>query len=147
MIVDFIAELFTKVTLDAIIKYSGFISSVATVVAIYSVKNWRKQQMYAEKVNSLIEMEASFELLFAEYGALIRDAIHLSEAALNGVKKSDILNAQKESLAMIKVAEYSRKYEISYLKCNRINYLNIKNPFLKIKDIEAFYSKNLGFIE
>ncbi|MDI3246897.1 MULTISPECIES: hypothetical protein [Pseudoalteromonas] len=125
-------------------QLATFIASIATilalVIAMWTLFNWRKHQLYLERIKLLTEMELSFQLLSSEYLDMTKNSFALIDRARNEKDHERIIKDLDDILNYSKFNEYSLEYQLSYLKCNRLIF-NEKSKLKSFEDMENFYGK------
>jgi len=116
---------------DFIFSFIGSAFTVlATLIALYAVLTWRKQQKYTILLNQLIELEDNYEILFVNYIEEYHWFLKL-ENTVHENQLTNYTNISKKDLNKFILDEYhkkksdnslvinSREYELAYLRTKR----------------------------
>jgi len=135
---------------------SGIATIVASVVAIFTLKIWRKQQLYSTKINVLMELEDNYEILLAEYGNTFNWIFQRQKLAAESKSKTkeyrqELDKAIKDDfqkfLSENKLAVYSKSYQLAYCRALRV-FPNIASAEkLKFSEMENFHTSCLEKIK
>lgn len=135
------AETYTSaLTIEKIGIFVSIISGVATIIAsiiaVYTIKIWRRQQLYGKRIDAIFELHDSHEILTGEYMIAIKNFLYLSKAAKeeqnNGHKIQINQRIRDEIDKTIKrLPDIEYKYQISLFRAARIsNQINPKDSSL-----------------
>ena len=116
---------------DFIFTFIGSVFTVlATLIALYALLTWRRQQKYTILLNYLIELEDNYEILFANYIEEYHWFLKL-ENTVHENKIANYANISKKELDKFILDEYNKKklnnsfvvngreYELAYLRAKR----------------------------
>lgn len=115
---------------------SGVATIIASIIAVYTIKIWRRQQLYGKRIDAIFELHDSHEILTGEYMIAIKNFLYLSKAAKeeqnNGHKIQINQRIRDEIDKTIKrLPDIEYKYQISLFRAARIsNQINPKDSSL-----------------
>ena len=128
---------------------SGIATITASIIAVYTIKIWRKQQLYGKKIDAIFELHDNHEILTGEYAVIIKNLLHLSRAAREAEDKNHktlitqkINDEAKEIKERLPEIEY--KYQISLFRATRISdKINPKDICLDYESIRNIFDELL----
>ena len=127
---------------------SSIFTIIATFIALITILIWKKQQKFSIKINLLMDLEDSYEILFTKY----IEEYHFTLRLLNTVKTNKTQSNQEinklidKELATRKENELSisgQKYELSFIRAIRFFPELDKYDFLKKSYLDKVFEKNL----
>ncbi len=130
---------------------ADFATIITAIAAIFAFVLWRQQQKYTYQLDLLMNLEDSYELLFASKVSFFAENIklieHVNQNLNSKLEIAQIENEVKRINNEHKVEVYQREYELAFIRARRFFEQIEKTDDLKPETILKLFEKYMAQVE